>query len=139
MMNVTLILIILLIGALATYFAGDKLAPKVSLFFSLVAFAASIIVLNSFYNGVDISFTKLWISRPSVYFALLGDGLSLSMLLLTTSLIPIIIYSSFGTIFANAQKFYALLLFMAFALAGTFVAGYGLLYYFFWELALIPI
>ncbi len=138
-MNVTLILIILLVGALASYFSGDKLAPKVALFFSLAAFAASIVVLNSFYAGADISFTKLWISRPSVYFALLGDGLSLSMLLLTTSLIPIIIYSSFGTIFANARKFYALILFMAFAMAGTFLAGDGLLYYIFWELALIPI
>jgi NADH-quinone oxidoreductase subunit M len=35
-MNVSLILIILLVGAFATYFAGDKLA-KVALFFGLGA------------------------------------------------------------------------------------------------------
>jgi NADH-quinone oxidoreductase subunit M len=34
-MNVSLILIILLVGAFATYFAGDKLASKVALFLAL--------------------------------------------------------------------------------------------------------
>jgi NADH-quinone oxidoreductase subunit M len=36
-MNVSLILIILLVGAFATYFAGDKLASKVALLFGLGA------------------------------------------------------------------------------------------------------
>lgn len=138
-MNVTLILIILLVGALATYFSGDKIAPKVALFFGIAAFAGSIVLLSSFNSGADISFSTLWISRPQVYFALQADGLSMAMLLLTTALIPIIILSSFGTIFRNARKFYSLVLFMAFAMAGTFLASDGFLYYIFWELALIPI
>ena len=45
-MNVSLILIILLLGAFATYLAGDKLASKVALFFGLVAAGASIVLLN---------------------------------------------------------------------------------------------
>ncbi|HEX8563765.1 MAG TPA: NADH-quinone oxidoreductase subunit M [Flavobacterium sp.] len=138
-MDVTIILIILLAGALATYFSGDKLAPKVALFFSLAAFAGSIVLLNSYNSGADINFSMLWISRPQVYFALQADGLSLAMLLLTTSLVPLIVYSSFGNIFRNARKFYALVLFMAFAMAGTFLASDGFLYYIFWELALVPI
>ena len=138
-MNVTLILIILLAGALATYLAGDKFAPKVALFFGIAAFAGSIVLLSNFNSGADISFTTLWISRPQVFFALQADGLAMAMLLLTTSLIPIIILSSFGTIFRNARKFYSLVLFMAFAMAGTFLAADGFLYYIFWELALIPI
>jgi NADH-quinone oxidoreductase subunit M len=36
-MNVTIILLLLLIGAIATYSFGDKLASKVALFFSLIA------------------------------------------------------------------------------------------------------
>ena len=138
-MDVTLILIILLAGAFATYFSGDKLAPKVALIFSLAALAGSIVLLNSFNAGADISFSTLWISRPQVYFALHADGLSLAMLLLTTALMPLILLSSFGNVFRNARKFYALVLFMAFAMAGTFLAGDGFLYYIFWELALIPI
>ena len=50
-MNVSLILIILLIGAFATYFVGDKLASKVALFFSLAALGCSIVLLNHFYAG----------------------------------------------------------------------------------------
>ena len=138
-MDVTLILIILLSGAFATYFSGDKLAPKVALIFSLAALAGSIVLLNSFNAGADISFSTLWISRPQVYFALHADGLSLAMLLLTTALMPLILLSSFGNVFRNARKFYALVLSMAFAMAGTFLAGDGFLYYIFWELALIPI
>jgi NADH-quinone oxidoreductase subunit M len=61
------------------------------------------------------------------------------MLLLTTALTPIIIYSSFGNSYKNSKAFYALILFMTFAMAGTFLASDGLLYYIFWELSLIPI
>jgi NADH-quinone oxidoreductase subunit M len=61
------------------------------------------------------------------------------MLLLTTALTAIIIFTSFENEYKNAKAFYALILFMAFAMAGTFLASDGLLYYIFWELALIPI
>ena len=135
-MNVSLILIILLLGAFITYFAGDKLASKVALLFSLAALGCSLALLN---QGGDINFVAPWINQPKISFALVADGLSMAMLLLTTSLIPLIIFSSFGTEFKNAKSIYGLILFMAFAMAGTFLAADGLLYYIFWELALIPI
>ena len=138
-MNVSLILIILLGGAFATFVAGDKFASKVALLFSLAAAGASIVLLNQFNQGQDISFIQQWITKPVVSFALKADGLSMAMLLLTTILTPIIIFSSFGNQFHNSKSFYALILFMSFAMAGTFLASDGLLYYIFWELALIPI
>jgi NADH-quinone oxidoreductase subunit M len=63
----------------------------------------------------------------------------MAMVLLTTALTPLIIFSSFGNKFSNSKIFYALVLFMTFAMTGTFLAADGLLYYIFWELALIPI
>ena len=138
-MNVSLLLIILLVGAFATYFAGDKLASKVALLFSLVAFGISIALLNAYNAGANISFFKFWINKPAISYSLTADGLSLIMLLLTTALTPLIIYSSFGNEYKNAKSFYALILFMSFAMAGTFLASDGLLYYIFWELSLIPI
>ncbi|MGL5111081.1 MAG: complex I subunit 4 family protein [Flavobacterium sp.] len=138
-MNVSLILLLLLIGALVTFLSGDKLASKVALVFGLVTFAASVVLLNHYNAGENISFISNWMNQPKVFFALKADGLSLAMLLLTTALTPIIIYSSFGNDLKNAKTFYALLLFMAFAMAGTFLAADGLLYYIFWELALLPI
>ena len=138
-MNVSLILIILLVGAFATYLAGDKLASKVALFFGLSALGCSFVLLNHFNAGENISLINQWISHPNISFALKADGLSLAMLLLTTALTPLIIFSSFGNEYKNSKAFYALILFMAFAMAGTFLAADGLLYYIFWELSLIPI
>lgn len=138
-MNVSLILIILLIGAFATLLVGNKLASKVALFFGLVSAVASFLLLNQYNAGVNINFISPWISKPAVSFALTADGLSLVMLLLTTILTPIIIFSSFGNQYQNSKSFYALVLFMSFAMVGTFLASDGLLYYIFWELALVPI
>lgn len=138
-MDVTYILIILLIGAVATYFSGDKLASKVAMLFSAGAFAATLALLGSFSQGADVSFSRIWISNPQINMAFMGDGLSLVMVLLTTSLTPLIIYSGFGNDFKNARSIYGLILFMAFAMCGTFLAEDGLVYYIFWELALVPI
>jgi NADH-quinone oxidoreductase subunit M len=96
-------------------------------------------LLNHFNVGENISLINQWISHPNISFALKADGLSLAMLLLTTALTPLIIFSSFGNEYKNSKAFYALILFMAFAMAGTFLAADGLLYYIFWELSLIPI
>jgi len=138
-MNVSLILIILLIGAFVTYFSGDKLASKVALLFSLTALGCSLVLLNHFYAGENISVINAWINQPKISLALNADGLAIAMVLLTVALTPIIIFSSFGNEYKNAKSFYALILFMAFAMTGTFLAADGLLYYIFWELALIPI
>jgi len=138
-MNVSLILIVLFIGALATFLSGDKIASKVALFFSLLALGCTTVLVNHFLGGVDISLNNPWILQPNVSFALKADGLALAMVLLTVSLTPIIILSSFGNNFNKSKNFYALVLFMAFAMTGTFLAADGLLYYIFWELSLIPI
>ena len=138
-MNVSLILIVLLIGALVTFVSGDKLASKVALFFSLAALGCTTVLVNHYLGGVDISLNNPWILQPNVSFALKADGLALAMVLLTVSLIPIILLSSFANKFNDSKNFYALVLFMAFAMTGTFLAADGLLYYIFWELSLIPI
>lgn len=138
-MDVTTILLLLLVGAVATFLAGDKLASKVALLFSVGALGVSLMLLGQFYMGVNISFSTEWIANPKVTLAFKADGLAMAMVLLTTALTPLIVLSSFGNSFNNAKNFYALVLFMAFAMAGTFLAADGLVYYIFWELALIPI
>jgi NADH-quinone oxidoreductase subunit M len=138
-MNVSLILILLLAGALTTYLVGDKFASKVALFFGLAALGCSVVLLNHYNLGENISFMNQWITKPNISFSLKADGFSIAMLLLTTALTPIIIFSSFENDYKNAKAFYALILFMAFAMTGTFLASDGILYYIFWELSLIPI
>jgi NADH-quinone oxidoreductase subunit M len=138
-MNVSLILILLLAGAFTTYLVGDKFASKVALFFGLAALGCSVVLLNHYNLGENISFMNQWITKPNISFSLKADGFSIAMLLLTTALTPIIIFSSFENDYKNAKAFYALILFMAFAMTGTFLASDGILYYIFWELSLIPI
>ncbi|WNM19832.1 complex I subunit 4 family protein [Flavobacterium capsici] len=138
-MNVTLLLLLLLAGSIVTFLSGDKLASKIALLFSVSAFAVSLYLLTLFNQGEIISYVGSWIQKPNVSLAFKADGLSLAMVLLTTGLTPLIILSSFGNSFTNSKNFYALVLFMAFAMTGTFLATDGLLYYVFWELALIPI
>lgn len=138
-MDVTTILLLLLIGSIATFFAGDKLASKVALVFSLGALGLSLYLLNLMSQGANISYIGEWMSGPKVSLAFKADGLSMAMVLLTTALTPLIVFSSFGNSFNNSKNFYALVLFMSFAMTGTFLAVDGLLYYIFWELALIPI
>jgi len=138
-MDVTYLLILLLFGAIATFLSGDKWASKVALLSSVTAFSGALCLLSQYNLGQEINYLHLWISKPNIYFALQADGLALAMILLTTALTPIIIFSSFGNDYKNAKSFYALLLFMTFAMTGTFLAADGFLYYIFWELSLIPI
>jgi len=138
-MDISSVLLLLLVGSVVTFLVGNQWASKVALLFSALALGVSCYLLNAYQLGQHIDFVAPWIANPNVSIALLADGLSLAMVLLTTSLIPLIILSGFGSHFENAKSIYALLLFMAFAMVGTFLAVDGLLYYIFWELSLIPI
>lgn len=138
-MDVSLLLIILLVGAIATFLSGDKWASKIALLFSLAAFGVSVYLLNLYNAGQNINLIKQWVTIPKIYIALGADGLTMAMVLLTTALTPLIIFSSFGNSYAKSKNFYALILFMVFAMVGTFLSADGFLYYIFWELSLIPI
>ena len=138
-MDVSFILIILLFGAAATYFVGDKWASKAALIFSTAAFAATLYIIYRYNLGDRVSFMERWMRSPRVVLGLQADGLTLSMTLLTTALTPIIVYSSFGNLFPKTRAFYALIMFMSFAMVGTFLSVDAFVYYIFWELSLIPI
>lgn len=138
-MNVSIILILLLFGSIITYLAGDKLAKMTALLFSIAALVGTFFMAFQFNNGTNVDLVEPWITSPSLFFALKADGLSLLMVLLTTALTSIIVYSSFGNHYENSKSFYALVLFMSFAMVGTFLSADAFLYYIFWELALIPI
>jgi NADH-quinone oxidoreductase subunit M len=80
-----------------------------------------------------------WISSLGLHFAVGVDGIGLLLILLTTVLVPLIILSSFKSTYSTQSNFYGLVLVMQMALIGVFTALDGLLFYLFWEVALIPI
>jgi NADH-quinone oxidoreductase subunit M len=76
-----------------------------------------------------------WLGE-TVHFQLGIDGISFFLLMLTNILIPVIVLS------INSDKrlvLIPLILFMQAGLNGVFMAQDGLLFYLFWELAMIPI
>ncbi|WP_165021284.1 NuoM family protein [Dysgonomonas sp. ZJ279] len=137
-MNIAIILIILLAGAIITYFSGNRFASKVAILFSVFAAVFTIAFLLK-YGVAGTSYSTEWITNPLVSFSLKADGLAIAMLLLTTILIPIILITTSSADIKNEKLFYSLILFMAFAMVGAFLSSDALLYYIFWEISLIPI
>lgn len=135
MMILTFILLYFL-GAVVTYLAGNKLAPKVAFIFSAVAF---LFFIFSLAGANDLVINYNWVTSPNIKFALQLDGLSKVMLFLTSGLAPIILLTSLKSEIANSKSFYTFVMIMLGAMTGTFLAADGLLYYIFWELSLLPI
>jgi NADH-quinone oxidoreductase subunit M len=106
---------------------------------SLLELAASFAVAYLFdpSNSSSFDVNVPWIDKLGVSFSVGLDGISLLLVLLTTVLVPFIIYA--GTNENKSHTFYGLILLMQMALVGVFMARDGFLFYTFWELALIPI
>ncbi len=139
---ITLLLLFFpLAAAMLVFLAGHKIAAKLALGFVVFELAMSGFAVLKFLNtGPDAFYVfEPWITYPKISFHLGVDGLSLLLILLTNFLTPIIILSAFNRLITNAKSYFALILMMQFALLGVFMAMDGLLYYIFWELALIPI
>lgn len=139
---ITLLLLFFpLVAALFVFLAGHHLAARLALGFAFVelVFTAYAVFLFQHQGPEAFFIFKSWILYPKINFHLAVDGLSLLMILLTNFLIPIIILSAFNRMIPKAKSYFSLILAMQFALLGVFMAMDGLLYYIFWELALIPI
>lgn len=140
-MMTILLLFFPLVAALLVLLGGSTHAAKVALGLAVVELAITGYALSVFNASGPESFYvfKEWITAPKVSFHLGLDGLSMIMVMLTNFLVPVIILSGFKRTIANASSYFSLILLMQFALIGVFMAMDGLLYYIFWELALIPI
>jgi len=115
---------------------GNRFAFITSLiifFYSLYLFITFPITAN-FQYVVDYT----WIQSLGIHFKVGIDGISILLVMLTTFLTPLIIFSVRKSE-PRPRAFYSLLLFMEMALMGVFVSMDGFLFYIFWEVALIPI
>jgi NADH-quinone oxidoreductase subunit M len=107
-----------------------------------IAIASSGITLalafNIAFNGAP-NFDASWIPSINARFVLTADGLSKILLLLTGISFPAIFIATSKNEIKNRAQFLSLMLFTQTGLLGVFLAGDALLFYFFWELALIPV
>jgi NADH-quinone oxidoreductase subunit M len=138
----TLVLIFLpLVGGLLIFAFQSPQSKWMALSASLAEMVISFVALAQFQKDETIQFifSTPWITSLGLSFSVGLDGISLLLVLLTTVLIPFIILSSFGKDYSSSSAFYGLILIMQSALVGVFAARDGLLFYLFWEMALIPI
>ncbi|MFD2248427.1 complex I subunit 4 family protein [Pontibacter ruber] len=130
------------LAALLVLLLKGQSAKKVAFVAALVEFALALYATAGFTNETvapQFALNIPWVESAGISFSIGMDGISLLMVLLTTFLVPLIVLSSFKHDYKNPNAFYALILFMQTGLIGVFVALDAFLFYFFWEVALIPI
>ncbi len=140
MMTILLILFPIFGSALVMFSGSDKNVRRNALIIASIEFALSLVVLSEFKNtGLpELSVSIPWIKGAGVNFHFAMDGISLLLVLLTTFLFTIIILASSTVQSRRLNLFYGLILIMETALIGVFTSQDGIIFYIFWELALIP-
>jgi len=137
---VQLILILPLLVALAAFFLPKKLVKEFSLAFSGAFFLLSIYVLSqynplNYYNFTYYQEAFLLGTGGSLHIGL--DSIGVLMFVLTNFVVFYANLMSWSKSYSSS--FYGCIFLMQFALIGVFSSLNAILFYFFWELALLPI
>jgi NADH-quinone oxidoreductase subunit M len=136
-----ILILIPFLGSVLVMFSGrEKNVRRNALIVSVVNFALALFALSGFRNtGLpELSISLPWIKEAGINFHFAMDGISLLLVLLTTFLTPLIILASYSFQSRRLNIFFGLILIMEASLTGVFTAQDGIVFYIFWELALIP-
>jgi NADH-quinone oxidoreductase subunit M len=135
-----------LLGALWILFFFDD--PKNirygATFFAFIDFLLSLILWWRFDPSASgdaifqFRWTRDWIPSLGVKYDFGIDGIALLLILLTTFMGLIAIWSSFSAITNRQKEYYVLLLLLQTGMIGTFCALDFFLFYVFWEVMLVP-
>ena len=135
-----LLICIPLVAGLAGFFIRHAATARSwSLFASILTLAVSLTGLALPAADPHLKLDLAWISSLNCRFTVALDGMGQVLCLLTAISFPIIFIATWKDEYRNAQHFYALMLLSQAGLMGVFLAMDALLFYFFWELALIPV
>jgi len=130
-----------ILAALFVFASSGNLSKKIALVAGLVQFLLSLVLLAKYQElgPLLLEFKMSWIGSLGVNFHVGIDGAGIIMVLLASFLLPIILLSTYQKEIKNANAFYGLILLMTSAMIGVFMAYDLILFYVFWEAALIPI
>ncbi|MDT0200704.1 NADH-quinone oxidoreductase subunit M [Nocardioides sp. AE5] len=145
----TLIALVPLLGAIAAPLVparpGSELPKQVALAASLVALALSVVVAVKYVADGGMQFVELheWIPAFGAHYALGVDGIGLTLVLLTTLLVPVVILASWNDADAEdgtsrAGSFFGWMLAMQAMALVVFMAQDVFLFYVAFEATLIP-
>lgn len=138
MIPVLLILIPLLTGLSAFFMKKEKTVRLAALLSSFITLAVSFLGLSVYGQEQMLQFSANWMGSLRSSFSVKLDGMGQVLCLLTAIAYPLVLISTWRSIYRNAHNFFAWMLLAQAGLMGVFLATDALLFYFFWELALIP-
>ncbi len=127
-------------GGLVSFFFKEKqnAVRSWALFMSIATLAVSLAGLAQPANAAILQFHGEWLANLGSSFSVSMDGMSQLLCLLTALAFPIVFVATWNNQYNNAHRFFGLMLLAQAGLMGVFLATDALLFYFFWELALIP-
>ena len=140
-----LIWIPLITGILAIFIKNANSVKTFAMISSLLTLIVSIISLTysdianhpEFFAYNNVSY--VWMPYLGSSFSVGLDGMGFLLTFLTAFSYPLIFAATYKSTFKDSNAFYALMLLTQAGIMGVFVADDALVFYFFWELALIPI
>jgi NADH-quinone oxidoreductase subunit M len=131
-----------LVGALVVAAAPARYARPLALAASLIAWLVSLLLLIGFdpKSPRPLQFEEQvsWIPAFGIDYHLGVDGLSLVLVVLTTTLTWISILASFAPIKDRIKEYMVSFLVLEVGMIGVFVALDTFLFYIFWEIVLVP-
>jgi NADH-quinone oxidoreductase subunit M len=89
-------------------------------------------------SGLQFATSQPWIREWGIEYRIGLDGINVLLVALTAFLGPLVVAGSFTAVKKDIKLFYAMVLFIQFAMLGTFLAQDLFLFYVFWEAMLIP-
>lgn len=136
-----LIFIPLITGLVAFFIKNERTVKSWALFSSIVTLGISLAgVYYSKNNALSgYTFNYEWLKYMGASFSVILDGTGRILTLLTGIAFPVIFIATWKSSYKNPAAYFGLMLLAQTGLMGVFVAADALLFYFFWELALIPV
>ncbi|MCF3111434.1 NADH-quinone oxidoreductase subunit M [Niabella sp. CC-SYL272] len=135
-----LLILVPLVSGLATFLIKKEEQVRTwSLLAAISTFIIAILGVAVFAAPGNWTFRAAWMGLLNSSFSLRGDGMGIMLCMLTALCYPVIFLSTWTTAYKKVNNFFGLMLLAQAGLMGVFLAMDALLFYFFWELALIPV
>ena len=137
----TIVTFLPLVGAVAVAVLPASAARPVALGFALATWVVSLVLLVAYLPqdaGFQYTETADWIPFFGIQYKVGADGLSVALVVLTTTLSWISILASFTPIQTRIKEYMVSFLVLEVGMIGVFLALDLFLFYIFWEIVLVP-
>jgi NADH-quinone oxidoreductase subunit M len=130
-------------AALMMFLPSDRTARNSAVLTTVLTALASLLFIPVLISKEPASFHMTgfipWVSTLGLEFSVGVDSIATWLVLLTTFLMPIIVFGSFSAVTERQRAFYGWLLLLETAMIGTFVARDLIFFYICFEFTLIPL